>query len=273
MSEEKTNEVINEEVNEEITSTKDKKPNSNKKSTSSKPKHKADYPDRVDVTLDTTEEDVLKYNEEGKNLFFDGDLDSFKVLSDNTIDQLSYINRQRYFSSYGEYKYNLEHKDEENITSRIQVSPRYATATGRLEVHGKDPRFHYCWKRPDELRQAKYEGYEVADDDALDTFQGKDKVSSLHKVGAYGDDELVLTKIPQELFDERQRAIQEKSTKRIKAVEDTAKDEMRRAGGLPYEPPKGPGGPNFTPPSRKKPVNNQQPSNSSQSNTDFIPKE
>lgn len=214
-----------------------------------KPKVRAEIPDRIDVTLDMTEEDVIQYDKDGKNLFFDGDLGAFKELSDKTLSQLSSLNRVRYFSSYGEYTYNKKREFEPKISERVKVSPRYATATQRLEVLNKDPNKHYVWKRTDEVRAAKYEGYQVSSDEKLDTF-GSD-TSSVHTVGETGEAELVLMETSKENFKARQRAISEKSQRRIKAVEDTAKEEMRRDGGLPYEG-EGPGGPNFTPPARGK---------------------
>jgi hypothetical protein len=209
-----------------------------------KPKHKAKIPERVDVGVDMSEEDVLKYDQDGKNLFFDGELGKFRELSDETLAKLSNLNRVRYFSSLGEYTYNKKREHEPKIAERVKVSPRYATATKRLEVFNKNPDKHYVWKRTDEIRSAEYEGYQRSFDDSLDTF-GSD-VGSAHTVGADGHTELVLMETSQENYQKRQRAISEKSKRRIEAVENTAKEEMRRDGGLPYEA-EGQGGPNFTP--------------------------
>lgn len=206
---------------------------------------KSKIPKRVDISIDTKVKDVIQYDIEGKNLFFEPDLDRFLKLPGRAVESLSAINRARYFSAYGEYKYQKDNKDAPKIAERIQVSPRYSTATQRLEVNGKDPSMHYCWKRSDELRQAAYEGYVVAEDGDLDTF-GSDS-GTAHTVGAFGDTELILMKLPKEENEKRQRAIVEKSLAREHALDSTYEREVKSEGGLTYKEPKGVGGPNFTP--------------------------
>lgn len=208
------------------------------------PKHKAPFPNRVDVTLDMSDEDVLQYDDKGANLFWDGSLESFKELDDDFVKKLSNLNQTRYFSSFWEYQRALKRKDEPKISERIKVSPRLARATQRLEVYNKRPGMHYCWKRPDEVFQSKLEGYKTVSDTTVQSFMAED--SGAHKVAADGEAELVLMEIPKETFEEGQRVISEKSTRRKEAVDNQAREDIRRAGGIPYET-KGPGGPEFTP--------------------------
>lgn len=210
-----------------------------------KPKHKAKMPNRIDVTLDMSDEDVLQYDKDGGNLFWDGSLENFKMLDAESIEELSSMNRTRYFSSFQEYQKAFERKDEPKISDRIKISPRLARATQRLEVTGKKPGMHYCWKRSDEVAHSKVEGYKTVSDSTVGSFSGlKD---GHHEVGADGDTELVLMEIPEELHQERQRAVSEKSKRRKEAVDNQTREDIRRAGGIPYEAPTGPGGPNFTP--------------------------
>lgn len=210
------------------------------------PKHKAPFPKRVDITLDMSDEDVLHYDEDGGNLFWDGSLEGMKLLEDETVKKLSSINRERYFSSLQEYTTAFSRKDDgPRVGNRIEVSPRLARATQRLEVTGKRPGIHYCWKRSDEVNHAKVEGYKAVSDPAVETFMGEG--SEVRKVGADGYTELVLMEIPDSLHQERQRAISEKSKRRIEGVDNQTKEDIRRSGGIPYEGGEGPGGPNFSP--------------------------
>jgi hypothetical protein len=115
------------------------------------------------------------------------------------------------------------------VPSGINVSARFASATARLRVDNKDPNMHYVWKRPDELRQAAYEGYKIAKGTNLRTFSGRPD-SEVHRVGAMGDDELILMQIPGKLAEERQRAVGEKSKKRIERFDDASAEEIEKSG-------------------------------------------
>jgi hypothetical protein len=211
-----------------------------------KASHKAKIPNRVDITIDTSPEDVVQYDNERKNLIFSGEPGKFLELPDEVIDQLSSRSKQAYFSAYGLHEWYLKNAAEDRVSDRIKVSPRLATATAQLEVTNKDPRMHYCWKRTDEKYISERDGYRVASDPALKTFR-QDADTTVRTVGSDGETELILMKIPKEDFEAQQRAISEKSRRRIEGADNQAKEEIRRAGGVPYEEKPGPGGPNFTP--------------------------
>jgi hypothetical protein len=125
----------------------------------------------------------------------------------------------------------------------LKIRGSYATATQRLQVDyppGYRDKFATAWKRPDEWRQAHYDGWTIADDVELKgahfgshTGGGEGPIT----VGAGGETELLLMKMPKEMKEQRQRATSEKSRGRAKKVEQSTISEMRRAGGVPYVPP------------------------------------
>ena len=189
-------------------------------------------PNLVKISIDNTPEEVIQYDTDGVKLEFEHANGRFLRLPSEVTRSLSYENKQRYFVSKGMFEETLsfDHYD------RRKFPPKqgFATATDRLDVKNKNPRMHYCWKRPDELRQAQMDGYRPVSDDSLDTFGGD--VSSTRTVGAGGDTELVLMEIPKETKDQQRAANKEKDQKRRQGVESSTVDDMIRSGGKPFIP-------------------------------------
>ena len=197
-------------------------------------------PKRKEISIDFTPQKVVSLDKEGYILTFDDTPDKFIDLSDNVVEKLSSFNRTSYLVSVGLHarrKREVE-KPEEFATPGLTINPRLATATARLNVENMTPGMHPCWKRPDELRHAAYEGYTVARGEEIETFMGKE--GDIHKVGAFGSDELILMEIPQELADQRMKDVVDKSIRRSEAVKSNAIEDLRQ-GGIPYDPPSGKG--------------------------------
>jgi hypothetical protein len=195
----------------------------------------AERKDAVMVTLDNDPRDVLKYDAEGKDVFFSDQPGTLLELPPEVLAELPRHLQTRYDIACGVHarlKHQADHP-ELVATPGLEVVGRLATATSRLDVRGKTPGMHYCWKRTDELRQSGYEGYKVADEKELDTFGSQ--IGTTRTVGEKGDTELVLMKIPEETYLARQRAISEKSRKRVENVEQSAAQDMRRSGGKPLD--------------------------------------
>lgn len=193
---------------------------------------------KMEIPLDMEVSDIVHYDEEGYELYFDGEVGKFRELPEEAVRSLSKENRDRYLLAYGEWKYSQEHASDPRPLPGVNVSPQYASATARLEVRNKKPGTHLCWKRSDALQQALRDGYEFADDPDLETFGNP--VGGSRRISALGEDELILMKIPQDVFEARQRADAERSRRRAERAEDQAMGEIRGAGGLPYDPRKDP---------------------------------
>lgn len=186
----------------------------------------------VKITIDNDPQEVVQYDNDGVRLEFEHANGKFLRLPPEVTRSLSYENKQRYFVSKGMFEETLSFDGYD----RRNFPPRqgFATATDRLSVLNKDPKMHYCWKRPDELRQAKMDGYRVAQDASLDTFNSEP--SSTKTVGTHGQEELVLMEIPKEINQQQRAANKEKDQRRRKGVESGAVDDMIRSGGKPFIP-------------------------------------
>jgi hypothetical protein len=192
-------------------------------------------PEKITVDIDTPLEEVLKLNDDGKDLFFDSTPGKFKRLTAETLTKLRQANKTRYLVSRG-----LCETEREAVkpSQKFTVQPRFSTATNRLEVRNKDPNMHYCWKRTDELQQAEYEGFVPAySDSELQSFGNIDGTGN-NVVRGGGMDELVLMKEPKELHMKKLRMVEEKSAHMRGVIEEAAANKIRSQGGVPYTPPK-----------------------------------
>jgi len=183
----------------------------------------------VTIDIDTPMEKVVELDNNGVELEFDHHPEKFLRLPSDVTRELSYNNKQRYFVSKGmaEETLDLSAYDQR----MFKPEPGRAMATDRLEVLNKDPNFHYCWKRPDELQHCKMDGYVIADDRQLGTFHGD--VGSARTVGADGKTELVLMKLPKEKYQQQRAANKELNQRRKAGVEQDAKAFIERKGGAP----------------------------------------
>lgn len=193
-------------------------------------------PKNILVTLDTPIEDVVRYDSEGHNVSFEDSLGKFLDLPDEVLKKLSASTQTRYLVSFrSNARLKKEKANPELFRSPgIEVSPRLASATSRIEVYGKDPNKDYVWKRSDELQTASHEGWKVSQDPNLQTFGGE--VGSSRQVAADGKTEMVLMEAPKGTSRALQLAAAEKSKKRMEGIEASTAQDMRRSGGTPYIP-------------------------------------
>ena len=180
------------------------------------------------VILDTSFDDVLRFDD-GKGIVrFDAAPGRFKRLNDAQIDQLSAFTRGVYLDAERTHRRLLEKADDPNlVTGGIT---QYARATDRLEIRNKQPGMHYAWRRPDEYRQATvYEGYKVVDDENLDTFvKGP---TTVRTVGTHGNPELIAMAIPEAVYMERLKANETRSRERNQGAQAAGAAELARQGG------------------------------------------
>ena len=174
------------------------------------------------VSIDTNVDSVIEWDAKGKDLEFSDGLGEFLELPSETVKLLSRNNRDRYFVSLGAWR--MAKDEEEGLVADLKVSGRLSSASERLRVEGKDPRKHYCWKRPDELRQAGYEGYKVARGESLRSFGGKS--GDIHRVGAMGEDELILMEMPKEMGEARLAEPAKRSSERVKNFDAASKESL-----------------------------------------------
>ncbi len=157
------------------------------------------------ISVDITEEDVLKWNEAGHGLIFESDIGQFKALPEKVVNQLSHVNTRAYWVSYTLHKQAvaLEEAGGPAVLHDIRPSPTAARATTRLEVQGKQPNMHYEYMLPQELQLKGYQGWRPSTDPRVKTFcktpGGSHQLISPTEPGT---PEQVLMEIPKETFAE-----------------------------------------------------------------------
>ena len=142
------------------------------------------------VTVDMTDVDLLSLSDKGEKLYFDDSLGGFKELSKGVLKQLSTENRQRYFLAKGEWDYAQSESDMPDL-GELKISARYMKASKRLDVPHR-PGYHPYWFRTDEVADKLSEGWAVR----TRPTGAEDSISSLTKISARGEDELVLMDLP-----------------------------------------------------------------------------
>ena len=181
------------------------------------------------IDLDMKVEDIISLDKKGQELYFVTGA-KFNKLSPEIIRSLSAGNKARYNQAFVE----TEYEKEEKPTPTLQVRPRFATATARIEVTPLMPGIKFCWKRPEELQSAKLQGYEYAIEGThCRTFAAKD--GETPRIGKGGDTELVLFYISEELHDALIEEVGAKSRRRNEAVETGSQSKLDQLGGQSFK--------------------------------------
>ena len=186
---------------------------------------------RVEVGIDTDPKTVIELDSAGYTLSFACEVGKFLQLEDAVVHELGYENRVAYGIAQGLWK-NLV-KDKDRPVGSIEVLPPLAASAGRrLEVTGAPKGWHYVWVRPDEIQARAGVGYSMAGSEVQTLYWD----GSVHKVGAFGQSELVLMKIPVEKYEASEKENGARSRSRIEGQTAQAEEAIRRVGGVPFEP-------------------------------------
>ena len=197
-------------------------------------------PKRVFISIDKTFEDVIQYQSEGYSIFFGDGEGELLALTTEQRKKLSPYNAEKYRIAEAITNKSLDLSSIKTSHMKFKPKATYSSATNRLRVENKNPRFHYAWKRQDELQQVIYEGGRICTDPKVKTFGSFDEhgeaigeKDSTHYVKANGEIELVLTETPIEIYQANRDAIDAKSVRQNEAVDNTAKAELMAMGGDP----------------------------------------
>ena len=240
----KAKEVIKEEEVKKVkTSNKVKKPKKDDTIIISeivKDEKTSKIPKRVFISIDKTFEDVIQYQSEGFSIFFPDGEGELLELNTEQRKKLNPYNAEKYRIAEAITNNSLDLSSIKTSHMKFKPKAAYSSATNRLRVENKNPRFHYAWKRQDELQQVIYEGGRICTDPKVKTFGSFDEhgeavgeKNSTHYVKANGEIELVLTETPIEVYQANRDAIDAKSVRQNEAVDNTAKAELRAMGGDP----------------------------------------
>ncbi len=184
---------------------------------------------KIFITLDNSVNEVLSLNKQGKDLYFE-DGPKFCRLGPAALKELSFDNTARYNLAF----VSTEMDKEAKPTSKLNITPRFATATAKTDVKVLDPNIEPCWKRPEETRMAEVAGYAYAvEGKHVQTFAANDGENP--KIGKAGDPELILMYITKEKHQAMIKAASDKSKRRDGAVISGAKSVLEQMGGKPFE--------------------------------------
>jgi hypothetical protein len=193
------------------------------------------YNPKVVGAVDSTVEDVLKWNQEGRVLFFLDDEETFLGLAPDEVKQLSLENRKRYDVARG-----IARGDDVmgTVTADIKgyeetYNVRPGSADDNLSVYGQKPGETYYWERPENIGRRKAEGWGVNTDSDISTSHKES--CSHHTVGGEAKSELVLLSRPKSV----QKAEDAKNRAQRDRLINGAKDSFRRGvekmGAIPIE--------------------------------------
>ena len=181
------------------------------------------------VSLDTTEEDVIKYDKSGAVLFFESEPGKFKKLPESVLTELSRKSLLSYIEAERSNKREGE-KQAKAPTPGFTVGGNLATAMDRLKIEQtpeSKAKWHVVWKRPDEAPYLLTQGYSyVTENDGVKTYSSILSGPGHYVVGAGGREELVLLKCSVELFKEILRRNSELSFEQNEGVKAEASDKI-----------------------------------------------
>jgi hypothetical protein len=184
---------------------------------------------KIEITQDNSFDEVVKYDEEGYLLAFSPD--SFLELGSDELRQLKKINRDRY-AVYKEIAQDAKKRNpkDEKVLEDFQVASTAGLAARRLEVKGKDENFAYRWERPDMVEDRRDEGWEVVTK-GVSTLRNQ-KSKGIHRIGAQGQEELVLISIPKEKLAAKKERKRLKRQRAIEGIVSESKASIEKLGGI-----------------------------------------
>ena len=189
----------------------------------------------VKITLDTSVEDIVRLDQEGRKLFFESDPGKFKELSEEIIKKLSAESKSSYLLALLAHGRAVKTQPSPGL----QIRPEFVMANERLGFEYTAEflaKFHPCLKRPDELSKAYREGYtHVTAADGVNGFGVNDEKGNIF-VGVAGKVEQYLLKIPKDVYEARLKAVEERSRGFVGAVDEKARENLEKLGGKPFTP-------------------------------------
>lgn len=190
-------------------------------------------PSKVVVLVDTKDEDVLKWNEEGRKLFFDDEEGNFRELAPEVVKSLSLSNRERYdvaknIVSGADVIGNVQ--DSIQGFSARDYNIRPGSASANLAVYGKKPGEDYYWERAENVDKRRAESWKVDKDPDVHTRHQES--CSYKTVGGQAKPELVLLSRPKSVSAEEKARKQKRRDALVGKATDSYRDAVERIGAI-----------------------------------------
>jgi hypothetical protein len=184
---------------------------------------------RLFISIDTRQEDVLHYQHEGYDLFFE-DQDRFLLLDGDIVEGLSYIHRKRYMVAEEITKGSLDFSNKPRYTKDPR---RYgATARTRLSFKGGKPGMAYTWQFADQLPYLEDAwGLKPVTDESVKTFTHN--AGSTRTIVEPSGRELIFCEFPKDIREAKEAAERDLARKRSDGYDEQAEQALKRSGAKP----------------------------------------
>jgi hypothetical protein len=186
-----------------------------------------------EILLDTTVSQIVNWDKAGDRLVFD--YEKLRLLPDEVVQELHHENKTAYIVAKSVNDTVRRHEAERAagergpIGSTVEViAPLGGSATGRLRLKQKDPKFHYCFKRTDEINDCLDEGYQIVNGDDPVKSPGARGPSGTRRISHHGEDELILLKIPESRYQGHLQAVSQISQGAGKRVREESRERMEK---------------------------------------------
>lgn len=184
--------------------------------------------DKVSRAFDTTPEDVLKWVEEGRKIYF-GDEDDFLELSDDVVAKLPADAKQRYsvakMITMGEDPIAVAEQAAFDV--KFDYNKRLLPTKSQLTVTGKDPSKEYHWVRTENVDKRKLDGWVVDQDKNAKTVVDE---GAIKYVGGQSKPEMVLMSVGKQHLGEIKKKKREVKERILKSQKDIFRETIERSG-------------------------------------------
>lgn len=192
------------------------------------------------VNVDTISADVLRWNDEGKELTFEDSVEGFKQLTDGEVSKLSILNKARHRVAYALYRLNCEERDNPSPTDGLSSNGRITAPRSRCYIYPetKNPAYRYSCIAPEDLYRAQRNGAEVVTrktDPDLKFSGGTIDDDGMVKIGVPGKTELIAVRYPKELYRKNVELPPAITSQKLNLTyEEVEAQRMKEKGGLAF---------------------------------------
>ena len=164
--------------------------------------------EKVIFTVDSREDDLLKWEKEGREIYF-GDGGQFKLVPPHILRELSPGTKAKYFVAKGVTEESLtigntDQKDSVLRDLRQKYSVPGASTIQKLSIRGGVPNFEYSHFRVDRMGEAEERGWTPASTEEVKAYSANTTGTSIVLKDRAGNAELILMKKPKEAFEREQ---------------------------------------------------------------------
>ena len=183
--------------------------------------------------FDTPYEDVLKWQSEGHELYFDETGEEFLELTSEQVKELSPIHQMRYRMSKQIFDGTFDMDSTVSATlgyDKDMYAKRPGSASDKLKVWGKDEGWDYTFVREDSRARFEMDGWIPDTSPKTKTCETKNDACATTHIGGHRNSEMTLYKIPSDVNANKKKLRKDIRLGKLKKSQDTARESILRAG-------------------------------------------